>query len=123
MRCGCAPGASITAETVLLCTNGYTAGLFPGLKREVVPVNSYQAATRPLPDHVRKTILPGRQAASDTRRVLLYWRLDRDGRFIIGGRGTADDEPGPERFERLRQAAREQFYLPYIIADGKSISL
>jgi glycine/D-amino acid oxidase-like deaminating enzyme len=102
-----APGASVTAETVLLCTNGYTTGLFPGLEREVVPVNSYQAATRPLPEAMRKSILPGGQSASDTRRVLLYFRLDRDGRFIIGGRGAADDDPAPERFQRLHRAARE----------------
>lgn len=104
-----APGASVAAETVLLCTNGYTTGLFPGLQREVVPVNSYQAATRPLPDHVRKTILPGGQSVSDTRRVLHYFRLDRDGRFIMGGRGAAEDEPGPERFGRLHRAARELY--------------
>ncbi|MGQ0675017.1 MAG: NAD(P)/FAD-dependent oxidoreductase, partial [Rhodospirillales bacterium] len=66
-------------------------------------------ATRPLPEAARKTILPGGQPASDTRRVLLYFRLDRDGRFIIGGRGTGEDEPGPERYERLRRAAREIF--------------
>jgi glycine/D-amino acid oxidase-like deaminating enzyme len=102
-----ASGATLTAETVLLCTNGYTGGLFPGLETEVVPVNSYQAATRPLPEAARQSILPGGQSASDTRRVLLYFRLDRDGRFIIGGRGAAQDEPGPERFARLRRAARE----------------
>jgi glycine/D-amino acid oxidase-like deaminating enzyme len=101
------PGGSVTAETVLLCTNGYTGALFPGLEREVVAVNSYQAATRPLPEAVRGSILPGGQAASDTRRILLYWRLDRDGRFIVGGRGTGDDDPGTERFERLRRAARD----------------
>lgn len=102
-----APRGSVTADTVLLCTNGYTDALFPRLARGVVAVNSYQAATRPLPEAARRTILPGAQAASDTRRILHYYRLDRDGRFIIGGRGTGVDEPPPALFERLRRAARE----------------
>lgn len=100
------PGGSVLADTALICTNGYTDALFPGLEREVISTNSYQAATRPLPERIRATILPGGQAASDSRRVLLYFRLDRDGRFIIGGRGTAVDDPDPGRFERLRGAAR-----------------
>lgn len=99
-------GASVLADCVLLCTNGYTDRLFPGLEREVVSTNSYQAATRPLPASIRARILPGGQAASDTRRILLYYRLDRDGRFVIGGRGTATDEPSPPLFENLRRAAR-----------------
>lgn len=103
------PGGSVLAGTVLLCTNGYTDRLFPGLEREVISTNSYQAATRPLPERLRAAILPGRQAASDSRRVLLYYRLDRDGRFIIGGRGTAADEPAPALFERLRRAARDLY--------------
>lgn len=99
-------GASVLADQVLLATNGYTDNLWPGLEREVISTNSYQAATRPLPASIRAGILKGGQAASDTRRVLLYYRLDRDGRFIIGGRGTATDEPSPALFEKLRQSAR-----------------
>jgi glycine/D-amino acid oxidase-like deaminating enzyme len=101
------PGGSVLAGAVLLCTNGYTDKLFAGLEREVISTNSYQAATRPLPERIRATILPGGHNASDSRRVLLYYRLDRDGRFVIGGRGTAVDEPQPALFERLRVAARD----------------
>ncbi len=103
------PGGSVLADAVLLCTNGYTDGLFPGLAREVISTNSYQAATRPLPERIRSAILPGGQAASDSRRVLLYFRLDRDGRFVIGGRGTAVDDPEPTLLERLRAAARDLY--------------
>ena len=101
------PRGTVIADTVLLCTNGYTGDLFPGLAQEVVAVNSYQAATRPLSDNIRKSILPGGQAASETKRVGCYYRLDRDGRFIIGGRGTRIDDPAPHLFERLRRSARE----------------
>ena len=38
-------------------------------------------------------ILPGGTVASDTRRLLYYFRLDADGRFIIGGRGRSRSVP------------------------------
>ncbi len=102
-------GGSLVAPTVLVCTNGYTDALVPGLAQDVLSLNSYQAATRPLPESIRRTILPGGQAASDTRRVLAYFRLDRDGRFIIGGRGSSADRPGPDHCARLRQTALDLF--------------
>jgi len=49
----------VTARTVILATNAYTDDLWPGLRRTVLPVQSYQVATRPLPDNVRRRVLPG----------------------------------------------------------------
>ena len=42
------PRGSVTAERVLIATNGYTGDLWPGLKRSLIPVNSFQVATRPV---------------------------------------------------------------------------
>src|SRR6266850_8045737 len=50
---------TVTASTVILATNAYTDDLWPGLRRTVLPVQSYQVATRPLPDNVRRRVLPG----------------------------------------------------------------
>jgi len=77
----------VTAKQVLLCTNGYTDGLWPGLQRSVVPLYSFIVATKPLSDNVRRSILPGGQSLSETRRVLTYSRLDAAGRLVVGGRG------------------------------------
>ena len=49
--------------------------------------NSLQIATAPLPDALRRTILPGGEVLSDTRRMIRYWRMDDAGRLIMGGRG------------------------------------
>ena len=38
----------IAARTILRCTEGFTATL-PGLRRELLPMNSAQVATEPLP--------------------------------------------------------------------------
>jgi glycine/D-amino acid oxidase-like deaminating enzyme len=99
----------LRTDKVLLCTNGYTDGLVPPLAQTVVPVRSTQVATAPLSDNVRASILPGRQAPSDTRRLLLYFRMDASGRFIMGGRGSYGDQSTLRAQERLRKATRAMF--------------
>jgi glycine/D-amino acid oxidase-like deaminating enzyme len=83
------PRGALVADQVLLCTNGYTDGLWPRLRETVVPVYSVQIATAPLSENVRGSILPDGQTVSDTRRVLSYFRLDAQGRLLMGGGGSA----------------------------------
>ena len=94
----------VRAPVLLLCTNGYTDGLWPGLRRTVVPVCSFVAATEPLGHNALRTVLPGRHAVSEAGRVIVYYRLDRDGRFVIGGRGNYFDlnESGDDAHVRKR---------------------
>src|ERR1043166_506940 len=80
-------GARVTADAVVMCTNAYGGDLWPRLKQTVIAPNSYQIATVPLSDNVRKSILPFGQVSSDARRLLAYFRLDDQGRLIVGGRG------------------------------------
>src|SRR5205807_7003925 len=82
-----ASGAEVTAEQVVLCTNGYTGNLVLRLKQTIIAPNSYQIATEPLSDNVRKSILPYGHVSSDARKLLLYFRLDDQGRLLLGGRG------------------------------------
>lgn len=84
---------TVRAERVVLATNGYTDELRPDLRRSLIPVYSFQIATRPLSENVRRTIFPQEHVASDTRRLLRYFRLDRDGRLLMGGRGPFSDSP------------------------------
>ena len=67
-------GGTIDADTVVLCTNGYTDQLFKGLRESVVPVISTQAATAPLSSEQAAEILPKRHTFADTRRVIYYFR-------------------------------------------------
>ena len=90
-----ASGANVDAERVLVCTNAYSGPLFPDLPASIVAANSLQIATVPLPAELRAAILPGGEVLSDTRRIIRYWRVDNQGRFIMGGRGPYR-EPGPE---------------------------
>jgi glycine/D-amino acid oxidase-like deaminating enzyme len=87
-------GASVTADKVVMCTNAYGGDLWPRLEQTVIAPNSYQIATAPLSDNVRKSILPFGQVSSDARRLLVYFRLDDQGRLIVGGRGPLREPQG-----------------------------
>lgn len=82
-------GHKVRARHMILATNAYTGEQVPGLARRlahsIVPVLSWQMATNPLPDALRATILPGRQAVSDTRGDLRFFRYDAQNRLITGG--------------------------------------
>ena len=85
------PEGRVSAEQLVIGTNGYTDDLWPGLKETVVPVPSFIAASTPLSQNLARSILPGRHAVTETRRVLFYFRMDRDDRFVFGGRGKLFD--------------------------------
>jgi glycine/D-amino acid oxidase-like deaminating enzyme len=79
----------ISGRALIVATNAYTGefskSLAPGLAHEVMPVLSWQMATQPLPETTRKTIIPGRQAMSDTHGELYFARYDARGRLVTGG--------------------------------------
>lgn len=81
------PQGSLTAETVILATDTFTAGPIGDLAREQVILPYFNFATDPLPPEVLASILPGREGAWDTRKLLTSFRLDAAGRFIIGSVG------------------------------------
>jgi glycine/D-amino acid oxidase-like deaminating enzyme len=88
------PGGAVLARRVLLATNAYTDDLWPGLRQSVIPVRSYQMATQPLSDNVKRSIVPGNHGVSDTRGDLHFCHLDRNGRLISGGALLIPDDDG-----------------------------
>lgn len=83
------PRGTVKSRALVLATNAYTGEfsdrLVPRIARQVVPIFSWQLATKPLSDNVRKTIIPGRQAVSDTHRELYFARYDARNRLVTGG--------------------------------------
>ena len=79
----------VTARALVVATNAYTAEfsrvLAPSLAHEMVPVLSWQMATNPLSDNVRRSVIPGRQAMSDTHGELYFARFDARNRLVTGG--------------------------------------
>jgi glycine/D-amino acid oxidase-like deaminating enzyme len=72
------------------------------IAHEVMPVLSWQMATQPLSEAARKTIIPGRQAMSDTHGELYFARYDARNRLVTGG---AVIGPG-NKAERIKAQGR-----------------
>ncbi|MGH7123791.1 MAG: NAD(P)/FAD-dependent oxidoreductase, partial [Stellaceae bacterium] len=78
----------INASRVVVATNGYSDGLWPGLAETMLPITSFQIATAPLSEAERDSILPGGACFSDMRRLILYAQRTRDHRLVLGGRAS-----------------------------------
>src|SRR5215207_9333561 len=80
---------SVRANALVLATNAYTdafgSTLAAPIAREIVPALSWQMATEPLDESLRRTILPGRHALSDTHGDLHFARWDARNRLVTGG--------------------------------------
>ncbi len=95
------PDGSVTAEQVVIATNGYSDRLWPLLRQSIVPVFSSIAATEPLPPDLAGTILPGRQVVYESGFVTVYYRVDAAGRLLIGGRGPMLDVRDPKEISAI----------------------
>jgi glycine/D-amino acid oxidase-like deaminating enzyme len=79
---------TVTADVVLVATEGYTCAL-PGHRRDLVPVYSLMLATEPLPRQVWEQIgLHDRATFADERHLTIYGQRTADGRIAFGGRGA-----------------------------------
>jgi glycine/D-amino acid oxidase-like deaminating enzyme len=78
---------SVQADFAVLCTNGYTDDLWPGLRQTVVPVRAYQFMTVPIDERCNPPVLPTRACMTDTRRLMSGVRKHRDNRLHFSGIG------------------------------------
>lgn len=79
------PRGRVDAGHVIVAGNGYLPNLLPQVNRRVMPINSFIAATEPLPDRWQD-VLARDIAVSDSKFVVNYYRFDHQKRFLFGGR-------------------------------------
>ena len=103
------PRGQIRARTVVLATDAYSDGLWPDLQRNHVGLNSVQVATDVLPPELRKTIIPCALPVSETRKLVYYYRVNTDGRFVMGGRGNVEGNVPEHVFDSLRMVSERLF--------------
>ncbi|HYC13443.1 MAG TPA: FAD-binding oxidoreductase, partial [Stellaceae bacterium] len=84
-----AADGAVEAESLVLATDAYTDGLWPGLQQSLIPLRGYHLTTAPLSENLRKTIMPGGQSLTDTRRLYSGIRLRSDGRLHVSTDGPA----------------------------------
>ncbi|TNC05647.1 FAD-binding oxidoreductase [Methylobacterium terricola] len=94
---------TVRARQVLVCTNGYTDGAAPFLRRRLVPVRSRIIVTEALAPEVMARLMPKRMMISEGRQLGHYYRPTPDGRrILLGGResGHRGNPVGPSLLMR-----------------------
>jgi len=100
----------VTAERVLIATNGTTTDALGPAHRWLFPVGSYQLATEDLGSERAHALIKRQRNVSDVRRVVTYTRLSPDGRRVIfGGRSSALETNARSALPRLRRQMLEVF--------------
>lgn len=79
---------TVRADTLVLACNAYIDQLDPHLASRVLPVGTYQVATRPLDPQLAKSLLPRNICVIDNQFVPDYFRLSPDNRLLFGGACT-----------------------------------
>ena len=78
---------SLSAESVLVATAGYTGNATRKLQKKVIPIGSFIIATERLSDEVAHELSPKNRMIFDYKHYLNYFRL-WDNRMIFGGRAA-----------------------------------
>jgi hypothetical protein len=105
--CVATPGGTVTAERLIIGTNGYTGDLWPKLRQTLVPVFSGIAASEPVPEPIAEEMMPHRASVYEPGSVTTYYRIDRANRVLMGGRCPRTDITGVERLRFfIRYATR-----------------
>jgi gamma-glutamylputrescine oxidase len=76
---------TVSADHLVLATNGYLGALAPALASRIMPINNFIVATAPLGAERLRAMNPRRVAAADSRFVIDYFRTSADGRLLFGG--------------------------------------
>jgi glycine/D-amino acid oxidase-like deaminating enzyme len=72
----------VTADKVICGTGAYTDGFWPGLERTFTIQPVFVAATQPLSDNIRRSVLPGNNTAHDGRGDLYCYKYNKEGRIV-----------------------------------------
>ncbi|MCW5657273.1 MAG: FAD-binding oxidoreductase [Burkholderiaceae bacterium] len=79
------PQGVLSARQVLLAGNAYLQGVAPRLEGRIMPIETFIAATEPLPEPLAVSLIPSGSAVSDNNFVLDYFRVSNDHRLLFGG--------------------------------------
>ena len=74
-----------------------------------MPVRSVLMASEPLSDNLRATVLPNQVTFVDKRRLILYFRYDRDGRLCVGDHGPMRDAFCEADFDAVKKRVNDVF--------------
>lgn len=74
---------SVTAEKVVFASGAYTVGGWPKLDETFRILRVFVAATQPLSDETRRTVLPENTTIHDGRGDIYVYKYDANGRIVV----------------------------------------
>ena len=101
------PKGVVIAKKIVLATNAWAAGV-QELRRSIVVLSSDMVATAPAPERIAATGWTGGESITDSRLMVHYHHVTRDGRIAIGrGSGALAllGQVGPTFNESARRSA------------------
>ena len=82
------PRGNVTAQTIVLATEGYTNTL-PGQQQRLIPLHSMMVVTEPLnAEQIEAIGSPARHAFGNLDHIVTYGQLTEDNRIAFGCRGS-----------------------------------
>lgn len=78
----------LTADTVVLATNAWSAGIRE-LHRDLFVISSDMVVTEPIPERLAEIGWTGGEAITDSQTLVCYYRTTSDGRIAFGKGGWA----------------------------------
>jgi glycine/D-amino acid oxidase-like deaminating enzyme len=78
---------SLSAESVLVATSGYTGSVTKKLQKKIIPIGSFIIATEQISDELANELIPNGRMIFDSMHYLNYFRLWAR-RLIFGGRAA-----------------------------------
>lgn len=98
---------TVVADKVVCGTGAYTDRYWPGLERSFAIGTVFVAATQPLSDNIRKSVLPNNTTMHDGRGDIFVYKYDKAGRIVASmwPSGRRGPDPGFTRrvmTEKLR---------------------
>ena len=79
------PAGTVRSKFTVLGCNGYLGKLSPQIAGNIMPINNFMIATKPLSTELCDRINRDRLSLSDSLFVIDYWKLSEDGRMLFGG--------------------------------------
>ena len=102
-------GGSVSADWLIVATDAYSEGPFAAVRNEQVHLPYFNFATVPLGDNLRRSVLPGREGAWDTKEILTSFRMDQAGRLVFGSVGALRGAGASIHRDWARRSLRKLF--------------
>lgn len=100
----------LSAQELVVATNGYSFGAPGPFAKAVIPVNSFLAATEVLGENAVRSLIPRLRSIVETRASYLYFRPSPDHqRILMGGRAALTEVPMERSSRWLQQQLQRLF--------------